>query len=128
MRAIATVLLVLILGCTSPKKQQGFNFYEQDFKTVFQVSLSALKDSKFTIKSYDWNSGEIEGYKTLDVHGKRKTISSTVSVEQINSKVKVRLSLAGKVNSEPIPQSEFKSIESQFFQSLDNAIKASVLR
>lgn len=69
---ISTLLLAITLGCSSSTRQVQNNLYDKEFGTVFQASLSALKDRKFTIKSYDWNSGEIDGYKKYREGEKKK--------------------------------------------------------
>jgi hypothetical protein len=128
MKAIALGLAIFVLGCSSPIQNRTTHSYGGDYRTVFQASLSALKDCKFTIKSYDWNSGEIEGYKTFGVREKQKPINATISIEQVNSAVKVRISLTHEEKLTSVSQFEFISVERQFFQLLDAAMKVPELR
>jgi hypothetical protein len=119
----STLLLAICLGCSGSGQKVQNNLYEKDFKTVFQASLSSLKDRKFTIKSYDWNSGEIDGYRKYQEGEKRKEVGATVSLEQVEKQVKVRIRLQQSEGSAPVPKSELESMEREFYLSLDEAVK-----
>jgi hypothetical protein len=119
---ISALLLAITLGCSTSARQTQNKIYDKEFRTVFQASLSALKDRRFTIKSYDWNSGEIDSYKKSKEGEKNKEVRATVSLEQINQKTKVRINVQQSEESTLIAQSEIELIEREFFVSLDNAI------
>jgi len=127
MKPLTIALAIFFLGCSSPNQHKITRIYEEDYKTVFQSSLSALKDCKFTTKSYDWNSGEIDGYKLADIPKKNK-IYANISIEQIQSKIKVRIRLTSEESSALSSRPEFRAIENQFFRFLDDAVKASESR
>jgi hypothetical protein len=123
MKAIFNMFLALAMfGCATNGGQGPDNLYSQDFKTVFQASLSSLKDRDFTIKAYDWNSGEIDAYRQYKDDEKLKVMVATVSLEDMSGKVKVRINLKARDDSAPIPKSEFRSAETGFFVALKRSL------
>ena len=120
-KLIFAMLFFLCAACSSPPKKSQLSVYESDFKTSFQAALSALKDRRFVIKSYDWNSGEIDAYLIYENGTQKKEVNATVSVEQSGSKVKIRMVTRKSEKSPSISDSDLSTIEKGFFQTLDEA-------
>ncbi len=111
-------LFVLLFACTTTSKNESVTEFDSDFKKVFQASMSVLKDKKFTIKNFDWNSGEIDAY----LRYQDKEIRSTVALEQRGKIVKVRMTNSKGENSSNISTSELNATENSFFESLNKEL------
>ena len=121
-RLLFISLFFLLIGCSNPTKQSQVSVYEADFKTIFQVAISSLKDRRFVIKNYDWNSGEIDSYLIYGSNSQKKEVVANVSLEQSGTKVKVRITAKKSDTSSPISTSDLRSIEKDLFDSIDEAI------
>jgi hypothetical protein len=71
-----------LTACATPSQQDSVASFELDFKTVYQASLSALKDRNFTIKHRDFNSGEIDAYLRYEERDEKKEIRTTVALNK----------------------------------------------
>jgi hypothetical protein len=111
-------LFFLLVACATPSKNESVSEFDSDFKKVFQASMSVLKDKKFTIKNFDWNSGEIDAY----LRYQDKEIRSTVALEQRGKIVKVRMINSKAENSANISASELNATENSFFESLNKEL------
>ena len=120
-KLLAALLMLLLTACAAPKPELS-SAYEADFKTVFQASLSALKDHKFTIKNMDFNSGEIDAYLRYQDGDRQKEIRTTVALEQSGKSVKVRMHNAKAEDSAFISSGELSATEAKFFNSLNKAL------
>jgi hypothetical protein len=121
-RLLSLLALSLVTACTTPAKNESISSFDADFKTVFNASMSALKDRKFTIKNYDWNSGEIDAYLKYQEKDIQKEIRTTVALEQQGNSVKVRMINKQAENSGNISVSDLNATENAFFDSLNKAL------
>lgn len=119
---ISLALLSLLTACATPAKNDSITAFEADFKTVFNASMSALKDRKFTIKNFDWNSGEIDAYLKYQDRDIQKEIRTTVALEQHGKTVKVRMTNSKAENSGSISASELNATENAFFDALNKEL------
>ncbi len=127
-KILSILILVASLGCTSTSRHESANVYGSDYKTVFQASLSTLKDLNFTIRTFDWNSGEIDAYRQYKEGNNLKIVLATVALEDLGGKVKVRITLKQGVDSAPVSKSEFISNESEFLSLLRRSIREEMPR
>jgi len=121
-RLLSLLVLSLVTACTTPAKNESISSFDADFKTVFNASMSALKDRKFTIKNYDWNSGEIDAYLKYQEKDIQKEIRTTVALEQQGNSVKVRMINKQAENSGNISVSDLNATENAFFDALNKAL------
>ena len=121
-RLLSLLALTLLTACATPAKNESISSFEADFKTVFNASMSALKDRKFNIKNFDWNSGEIDAYLKYQEKDIQKEISTTVALEQQGKSVKVRMINKQAENSGNISTSDLNATENAFFDSLNKAL------
>lgn len=120
---LATLSLLALAACSTIPKAAQLNNYEADFKTVFQAALSSLKEQRFTVKNYDWNSGEIDAYLRFEVGSQKKEVLTTIFLEQNGAKTKVLMKNLKSENSAPVTSAEYKDLESGFFESLNRTLK-----
>ena len=121
-KLFSLLLLSLLTACATPAKNESISSFDADFKTVFNASMSALKDRKFTIKNFDWNSGEIDAYLKYQEKDIQKEIRTTVALEQQGKSVKVRMINKQAENSGNISTSDLNATENAFFDALNNAL------
>jgi outer membrane biogenesis lipoprotein LolB len=121
-KLFAIFILALLTACATPSRQDSVTSYELDFKTVYQASLSALKDRNFTIKNMDWNAGEIDAYLRYEDNKEQKEIRTTVALEQNGQTVKVRMKNTKGDNSAYISASVLNETENAFFVALNKEL------
>jgi len=120
-KILAILVLFLSTACTT-SKQNAVIEYEADFKIAYQAALSSLKDRQFVVKNMDWNSGEIDAYRKYKDGDLQKEITTTVSLEQRGTRVKVRMLNAASGSSAPIRSSELNAEENAFFAKLNQEL------
>ena len=121
-RLLSLLALTLLTACATSAKNESISSFDADFKTVFNASMSALKDRKFTIKNFDWNSGEIDAYLKYQEKDLQKEIRTTVALEQQGKSVKVRMINKQAENSANISNSDLNSTENAFFDALNKQL------
>ncbi len=121
-KILSIFILALLTACATPSKQDSVASFELDFKTVYQASLSALKDRNFTIKNMDFNSGEIDAYLRYEERNEKKEIRTTVALEQNAQVVKVRMKNTKGENSASISASDLNATENAFFVALNKEL------
>jgi outer membrane biogenesis lipoprotein LolB len=121
-RLLSLLALTLLTACATSAKNESISSFDADFKTVFNASMSALKDRKFTIKNFDWNSGEIDAYIKYQEKDVQKEIRTTVALEQQGKSVKVRMINKQAENSGNISNSDLNATENAFFDALNKQL------
>lgn len=121
-RLLSLLALTLLTACATSAKNESISSFDADFKTVFNASMSALKDRKFTIKNFDWNSGEIDAYLKYQEKDLQKEIRTTVALEQQGKSVKVRMINKQAENSANISNSDLNASENAFFDALNKQL------
>ena len=121
-RLLSLLALTLLTACATSAKNESISSFDADFKTVFNASMSALKDRKFTIKNFDWNSGEIDAYLKYQEKDLQKEIRTTVALEQQGKSVKVRMINKQAENSANISNSDLNATENAFFDALNKQL------
>lgn len=124
-KIVSIFVFALLTACATSSKQDSVASYEVDFKTVYQASLSALKDRNFTIKNMDFNSGEIDAYLRYEEDKEQKEIRTTVALEQNAKTVKVRMKNTKGEGSAPISTSALNATENAFFVALNKELLGS---
>jgi hypothetical protein len=81
-----------------------------------------IDSNQFTIKNFDWNSGEIDAYLKYQEKDIQKEIRTTVALEQQGKSVKVRMINKQAENSGNISNSDLNATENAFFDSLNKQL------
>ena len=113
------ILFSLLTACATSSKNESSSSFDADFQTVFKSAMSTLKDQKFTIKNFDWNSGEIDAYKKYQDKDIHKELITTVAIEQQGKIIKVRMINKQGENSGKISNSDLNAAENAFFDALN---------